>query len=152
MTLITNDFYHVHLSTQWRVHNGRGRYFANFLTPWYVQICPPRARSVLYHSWKKYSTLAPSLISETAAAGNDDKRSANGGRTIKYKHPLTLFEEKVASSRWRGANKHSSLYPSERSPSVRWPDPPGSSSGTGWSEEESVKQTRLPCNWVFSLM
>lgn len=31
-------FYHVHINTQWRLHNGRGRYFANSLTPWYVQI------------------------------------------------------------------------------------------------------------------
>lgn len=75
-----------------------------------------------------------------------------GGELLNIAHPLTLFEEKVASSRWRGANKHSSLYPSGRSPSVRWPDPPGSSSGTDWSEEESVKWTRLPCNWVFSLI
>lgn len=114
----------------------------------------PRARSVLHHSWKKFSLGACPLCSyqKLLLLAMMIRQVLTSGELLNSAHPLTLFEEKVASSRWRGANKHSALYPSERSPSVRWPDPPGSSSGTDWSEEESVKRTRLPCYHVFSLI
>lgn len=54
---------------------------------------------------------------------------------------LTLFVVKLAGSHWTGANKYSSLCPSERSLSAQWQALPAPASETDWSEEESKKHT-----------
>lgn len=54
---------------------------------------------------------------------------------------LTLFVVKLASSHWIGANKYSSLCPSERSLSAQLQALPAPASETDWSKEESKKHT-----------